>query len=156
MCCCIPCWPFADVDFEREPVNRYGDKYHYVFNESTRAWELRDVVSLFAFLVAKFPPKKLGAAAGQVPLRVGTLSWIRGHRADSKTCSKERAFVGRTTITRTQRQIQTCLATTRGCRFPMWISCRDPFTRAQFLSSLPRQQRITFHSLTTHFHGFHL
>ncbi|KAK3494976.1 uncharacterized protein B0T23DRAFT_403768 [Neurospora hispaniola] len=43
MCCCIPCWPFADVDFEREPVNRYGDKYHYAFNESTRAWELRDV-----------------------------------------------------------------------------------------------------------------
>lgn len=81
MCCCIPCWPFADVDFEREPVNRYGDKYHYVFNESTRAWELRDVVSLFAFLVAKFPPKKLGAAAGQVPLRVSTLldpkTWSR-------------------------------------------------------------------------------
>ncbi|CCC10604.1 unnamed protein product [Sordaria macrospora k-hell] len=45
MCCCIPCWPFADVDFEREPVNRYGDKYHYVFNESTRAWELREVTS---------------------------------------------------------------------------------------------------------------
>ncbi|KAK3953563.1 hypothetical protein QBC32DRAFT_257435 [Pseudoneurospora amorphoporcata] len=45
MCCCIPCWPFADVEFEREPVNRYGDKYHYVFNESTRAWELRDVIS---------------------------------------------------------------------------------------------------------------
>ncbi|KAJ4375745.1 hypothetical protein N0V85_009021 [Neurospora sp. IMI 360204] len=62
MCCCIPCWPFADVDFEREPVNRYGDKYHYVFNESTRAWELRDVRVSFQGLEKDVQPLPLKSA----------------------------------------------------------------------------------------------